>query len=299
VSALTSQELHLVVVAAIAAVSAVLVTDLAIAVAWLWTNDGVAAGLRPPLFAPRWSLLDPWLAAHLITVGLLGAGVVGAVAMAPWAVQHSSQAGPSLSFVLAVILLQNGLMVAVPLGFILLKYGASLSEIGLATPRIGHLVLGVAAGVGMCIVGAGASAGVLALAKAVLPGNVPVLVEHVNSALSAGELFPDVSRSWWRFAALFLGVAVAAPIGEEVFFRAFLHRCATRRLGRWTGTLVSASAFALVHGGPILVLAILPMGVLLAWAYDRTGSLWVPITMHAVNNGLMALALRYAPELAK
>jgi len=299
VSALTSQELTLVVIAAIAAVSAVLLADLAIAVAWLWTNDDVRAGLRPPLFAPKWSMLDPWLAAHLVTVGLLGAVVIGAVAMAPLAMRQAGAAEMSASLVLALILTQNGLMVAVPLGFILLKYGSSLSEIGLSPPRGRHVLLGVVAGVGLCIAGAGASAGVVALAKAVLPTQALGLIEHINRALGAGDVFPDVNRSWWHFTALFLGVAVAAPIGEEVFFRAFLHRCATRRLGPLIGTLVSASAFAIVHGGPIMVVAILPMGILLAWAYDRTGSLWVPITMHAVNNGLMAVALRYAPELAK
>jgi len=27
------------------------------------------------------------------------------------------------------------------------------------------------------------------------------------------------------------------------------------------------------------------MGIALAYAYEKTGSLWVTITMHAVNNG--------------
>jgi uncharacterized protein len=28
------------------------------------------------------------------------------------------------------------------------------------------------------------------------------------------------------------------------------------------------------------------LGMLLAWLYERTGSLWAPITLHAVNNAL-------------
>ena len=45
--------------------------------------------------------------------------------------------------------------------------------------------------------------------------------------------------------------------------------------------------------------AILPMGILLAVAYDMTGSLWVSMTMHGVNNGIMVLAILLFPGLAK
>jgi len=55
--------------------------------------------------------------------------------------------------------------------------------------------------------------------------------------------------------------------------------------------VVSALAFALIHVSPLGVVLIFPMGVLLAYVYERTQSLWVPILMHAVNNGIGVLLI--------
>ena len=40
-----------------------------------------------------------------------------------------------------------------------------------------------------------------------------------------------------------------------------------------------------------------PMGMALAYVYERTRSLWVTILMHAVNNGIAFLLLWAAPHL--
>jgi membrane protease YdiL (CAAX protease family) len=53
----------------------------------------------------------------------------------------------------------------------------------------------------------------------------------------------------------------------------------------WAGILVSAALFTVVHDAwtwpPIFVLA-----VCLGYAYERTGNLWAPITMHAAFNSI-------------
>jgi membrane protease YdiL (CAAX protease family) len=117
-------------------------------------------------------------------------------------------------------------------------------------------------------------------------------------------------------ALLVLGATVAAPLSEELLFRGHLQTLLRRafawlsgttypylglkdpaegvittaqsheppaRWATWAGIGVTALLFTVVHipwtWPPIFVLA-----VCLGYAYERTGNLWVPITMHAVFN---------------
>ena len=41
----------------------------------------------------------------------------------------------------------------------------------------------------------------------------------------------------------------------------------------------------------LLMIQYLVPGLVLAWSYDRTGTLWTPIAIHAVANALSAWAL--------
>ena len=81
----------------------------------------------------------------------------------------------------------------------------------------------------------------------------------------------------------------AAPLSEELVFRAALYRGLRALAGPGAATLGSAACFTLLHDAsnalPIFLLA-----CLLARAYERTAAIIVPITMHAVQNAL-ALAL--------
>ncbi len=74
-----------------------------------------------------------------------------------------------------------------------------------------------------------------------------------------------------------LGLALAAGIGEEIFFRGILQK----RLGLWGQALL----FGLAHASYATVLqVVLPFGLGLFFGYlvRRGGSLWVPITAHVL-----------------
>ena len=49
---------------------------------------------------------------------------------------------------------------------------------------------------------------------------------------------------------------------------------------------ITAGVFALMHMqyDPAVMLLILPMGVVLGYARARSGSIWVPILLHTLNN---------------
>lgn len=93
-------------------------------------------------------------------------------------------------------------------------------------------------------------------------------------------------QSVWTLLAL-MGLAMfVAPAAEEILFRGILLPLLMKRLGTGPAVVLSALLFALIH---FHVPSFFPLFVLatgLALAYIYTGSLWVPIVMHALFNGM-------------
>ena len=86
-------------------------------------------------------------------------------------------------------------------------------------------------------------------------------------------------------ALLGLGLIVA-PVAEEILFRGILLPLFMKRLGAGPAVILSSALFALIH---FHVPSFFPLFVLatgLALAYIYTSSLWVPIMMHALFNGI-------------
>lgn len=87
----------------------------------------------------------------------------------------------------------------------------------------------------------------------------------------------------------FLIVAVA-PVTEEIFFRGFMFAGLRRRLPFVAAAAVSAGLWGLFHfTGPGtwgVVVQLAAFGIALSWLYERTGSIWPPIAVHAVNNAI-------------
>ncbi len=54
---------------------------------------------------------------------------------------------------------------------------------------------------------------------------------------------------------------------------------------------MSGLIFALIHFSPLGLIPIWLMGMLLAYVYERTQSLWVTILMHGINNGAIFVLL--------
>jgi membrane protease YdiL (CAAX protease family) len=89
-----------------------------------------------------------------------------------------------------------------------------------------------------------------------------------------------------------LAIVVIAPIAEEVFFRGVVFNAWLREGGRRFAFIGSALLFAVIHVSLLSLIPIFALGLMLAWIYDRTGTLLAPIAMHATVNGIsVALAL--------
>ena len=91
-------------------------------------------------------------------------------------------------------------------------------------------------------------------------------------------------------------VVLLAPFVEEVLFRGLVFGC-LREKSRIFAYLLSCALFALLHvwtaavsnwdlGYLILMLQYLVPGLVFAWAYEHSGTLWTSILIHALVNAL-------------
>lgn len=88
-----------------------------------------------------------------------------------------------------------------------------------------------------------------------------------------------------RLTAFFLVVALA-PIAEEVFFRGYLLPVFVDRWGAPRGMAFVSLLFGISHVAPGLIIQVFVSGLLLAWLYRRTGSLWNCCLAHGALNAL-------------
>jgi membrane protease YdiL (CAAX protease family) len=105
------------------------------------------------------------------------------------------------------------------------------------------------------------------------------------------------SPGWLDRGAVVLLAVVAAPVAEEVVFRGYLYGVARRYAGRLGALGASSLLFAAIHlHGPSMA-GLFVLGLVLALAYEKTRSLWVPITLHSIFNGASVAMTLLWPDL--
>lgn len=97
-----------------------------------------------------------------------------------------------------------------------------------------------------------------------------------------------VGDSATRLALAAMLVVVVAPVVEELFFRGFFYRSLRGRLPVWAAALITGAVFGAIHAttGIDAVPILFVFGTILCLVYERTGTLYSAIAMHAVNNTL-------------
>ncbi len=105
------------------------------------------------------------------------------------------------------------------------------------------------------------------------------------------------SLTGWAFAAVAV-LVIAGPIFEELIFRGFLYNSVRssmwkrgRLLANIVALVVSSAAFALMHFNISGLVAYFVAGAILAESYRRSGSLYVPIVAHCLNNATAVVLL--------
>ena len=95
--------------------------------------------------------------------------------------------------------------------------------------------------------------------------------------------------------ALFLAIAVLAPLIEEFAFRGRVQHTLEHAFGVAPAVGVSAVAFSVLHGR-IDAIHHLAFGIFAGWVVWRTGSIWAAVYMHALNNAAAQLLMHVTSD---
>ena len=96
------------------------------------------------------------------------------------------------------------------------------------------------------------------------------------------------------FWSSFLLVAIFAPIFEEWLCRGMVLRGLLTRMKPAWAIVVSALFFALIHLNPWQALNAFIIGVIMGYVYYKSGSLWLTMLIHFVNNGTSVILSQFS-----
>jgi uncharacterized protein len=223
----------------------------------------------PEAARPRW---PPWYAPTAL-VGALAAIVVAVFPVLPLVLIagiSDSLAGVSL---LLLLIVQDGLLVLAALLFASLKLPPRPWHFGIRSTRFRPTAGWALLAFGLML---GFELGYIALLH---------VTENGVDDLGGGNLAAAI--------AVGLAVIVVAPVTEEFFFRAFFYRALRTRLRVWSAALIDGVVFGSLHFEGIHTAITLPViavfGVGQCLAYERTGSLFAVIAIHAAFNTVASL----------
>ena len=156
-----------------------------------------------------------------------------------------------------------------------IRYGATLGSLGLKLPvsrNYHQLVLPL-----------------LALAASLVFTGLYVVAVSVLGwdALEPGPQTDDIILEGPAVIGSFVLAVLWGPLAEEVFFRGFVFPGLVGQLGLIGAAVASSFLFALAHVDPGVMIPIFVTGLILAWLYHRTGSLWSCFVAHALQNALV------------
>jgi hypothetical protein len=242
--------------------------------------SGNATGAPPPSGPPPRRL--PLSVADLLLIVILALGgsrLVLPVLLAPFGIQPSAAGGgPGTGTIIALLAVQTAFLFAVLYAVAVQWRGVTWAELGFVEISRRWVWRSVA----------------IALAAFPLVSFVSwVQMQLMGRPIENPQmdLLVPSSFQWPSYLGMLLVAGVLAPIVEELAFRGLLYRWLRERLGIWIAAVGSAVAFSVMHGIPGLIPAIAVLGLILAWIYEITGTIWAPIVVHGAYNAIVTTIL--------
>ena len=236
----------------------------------LWAGPDRGAG-RAAFPSVPWKAADVAIGVVVVAFSVfLVAIIYGAIDLA-----IDSDPSPGLTF---TIIGGAGYGIVVFASWIMgpVRNGASLESLGIRLPSpVGY--------------------GQLLLPLLVVAASLAIVSLYVGVVSLLGMDIPqslpdDIGLEGPAIIGSFALVVLWGPLAEEVFFRGFIFPGLMGRLGFAGAAVVSSLLFALAHVDGVERLVMVPpifaIGMLLAWLYQRTGSIWSCFAAHAIWNAI-------------
>lgn len=105
------------------------------------------------------------------------------------------------------------------------------------------------------------------------------------------DFMAQVMGSTTNKVVLFIAIGLVAPLFEEFLVRGLLFGSIRYMADEHVTVALTAGVFTLMHMqyDVAILMLILPMGVVLGYARSRSGSIWVPVVLHVLNNSASVL----------
>ena len=225
----------------------------------------------PEAVRPRW---PPWYA-PVALLSALGTILTAGLPILPVILVAGVSESLAAISLLVLLIVQDGVLVGFALLFANFKRRPRLWHFGARAtrfwPTVGWAALGFALLLGIEI------------------GYIELLDVDETNIDDLGEGSPLAG------VAVALATIVVAPVTEEIFFRAFFYRAMRSRLRVWSASLIDGLVFGALHFQGTDTAVILPVialvGVGLCLVYERTGSLFAVIAIHAAFNTVATVGI--------
>lgn len=127
-----------------------------------------------------------------------------------------------------------------------------------------------------------------------------VLVQAMVYGVAGGEMSPQDVVEFLRNAetprdrlAVLAMAVVVAPVAEEMIFRGYLYPVGKKYFGAFVSMAATGLLFAVLHGHTGSIPALFTLAMCLGLAYEKSGTLLVPMIMHAVFNAVSVTAILF------
>lgn len=108
------------------------------------------------------------------------------------------------------------------------------------------------------------------------------------------EFFTNIGESG---VVGFITVAIFAPVFEELLCRGVILRGLLRHTSPAKAIIWSSLMFGVMHLNPWQAIPAVLAGILFGWVYYKTGSLYISIFLHSVNNSISFVILKIFPNI--
>jgi len=219
---------------------------------------------------PRWSISDVCKVALIF----LSFGYVCAIVQAVLADKISILVNENFNMVFNTALM-NIVGISVILYFAVKKYGHRLPDLGLTGKKMARNVFYAVTGYISLLP--------VLLVILVITFVAARMFEYKPPLQPIVKVFMEEKQTGilWLSAVF---AAVFGPVAEEIFFRGFMYPAIKRITGGIGAVIITSVIFAALHAHLAGFMPIMALGILLAYLYEKTGSLASSMAVHIMHN---------------
>jgi membrane protease YdiL (CAAX protease family) len=128
--------------------------------------------------------------------------------------------------------------------------------------------------------------------KIPIPTNFKTWAEDLEAQYKKAMLSMTHMNSFMDLAYALLAVAIIPSIIEEVYFRGTLQKILMDLTGKpYAAIILTAIFFSAIHFSFFGFLSRMALGIVLGYIYYYTKTIWLPILLHFLNNGIAVVTL--------